>query len=123
MRNHKDLDVWNEAIEMSRLVYQLTSGFPQSEQFGLVSQMRRASVSVASNIAEGAARQGAKEFLKFLSIAAGSASELDTQLEISKRVEMGDTSGLERVQEAVNKVSKMLQGLMRSIRSKSQTNH
>lgn len=123
MQNHKDLDVWNEAIELSRHVYQLTAGFPKNEVFGLVSQMRRASVSVASNIAEGAARQGYKEFLQFLSIAAGSASELDTQLEISKRVGIGDEISLKRVQESTNKVSRMLQGLIRSVRAKSFTNH
>ena len=83
MKNHKDLDVWQQAIDLAQHTYEITKTFPKEELYGIVSQMRRSAVSVASNIAEGAARQGNKEFIEFLYIASGSASELDTQIEIS----------------------------------------
>ena len=79
MRNHKDLNVWKSSIQLAKQVYHVTDEFPKEETYGLVSQMRRAAVSVASNIAEGAARRGTREFIRFLHMAAGSASELDTQ--------------------------------------------
>lgn len=118
MKSHKDLDVWKEAIELAKTVYLVTQDYPKEEMFGLVSQMRRATVSIASNIAEGAARQGNKEFLQFLYIAIGSASELDTQIEISKTASMGDKEKLSEVQESVNRVARMIQGLIRSIKQK-----
>ena len=118
MKSHKDLDVWKEAIELARTVYLVTQDYPKEEMFGLVSQMRRATVSIASNIAEGAARQGNKEFLQFLYIAIGSASELDTQIEISKTASMGGKEKLSEVQESVNRVARMIQGLIRSIKQK-----
>ncbi|MCL0074336.1 four helix bundle protein, partial [Dehalococcoidia bacterium] len=83
MKTHKDLEVWKEAVKLSVICYDMTKGFPREEQFGLVSQMRRAAISIASNIAEGAARAGNKEFIQFLYISLGSASELDTQIEIA----------------------------------------
>ncbi len=79
---HKKLDVWQVATKKTQTVYESTKGFPEEEKFGLVSQMRRAAVSIPCHIAEGAARQGKREFKNFLSIAQGSLSELDTQLEL-----------------------------------------
>jgi four helix bundle protein len=73
-------------MELAKLIYRITSQFPSSEQFGLVSQLRRAVVSIPSNIAEGAACTGKREFLQFINIAQGSASELDTQLELAKEL-------------------------------------
>lgn len=83
MRPHHDLRVWQEAMALVTKVYALTGDFPADERFGLTSQIRRASVSVPSNIAEGAARGGWKEFVHFLTVARGSLSELDTQLRIA----------------------------------------
>ncbi len=117
--SHKDLDVWQQAIELSKTVYFLTGSFPKEELFGLSSQMRRAAVSIASNIAEGAARHGDREFLRFLHVAAGSASELDTQLEIAKGIKVGDNAQIDAVQESLEAVSKMLQGLIRSVKQRS----
>lgn len=105
-------------MELSVACYKVTRGFPKEELFGLVTQMRRAAVSIASNIAEGAARDSSKEFIKFLYISLGSASELDTQIEIAKRNEIGETSDLERLQLQTNKVSRMLQGLIRSVKER-----
>ena len=84
---HKDLDVWKEAIDMVTNIYRLTAEYPDSEKFGLVSQMRRAAVSVPSNIAEGAARGTNKEYVHFLNISLGSLSELETQVLISQNLE------------------------------------
>lgn len=80
VRNYKDLTVWQRAMQVVKAVYAVTGRFPENERFGLASQMRRAAVSVASNIAEGQARNGTKEFLQFLSHAGGSLAELETQL-------------------------------------------
>ncbi len=80
MRPHQKLDLWRKAIDFVLAIYRLTERFPKEEKFGLSSQMRRAAVSVAANIAEGAARTSVKEFMQFLSHSQGSASEVDTEL-------------------------------------------
>ena len=84
MRTHEDLEVWKQAVSLSVSIYKITASFPSDEKFGLTSQMRRAAVSIASNIAEGAARHSRREFVQFLAISAGSASEINTQLIIAK---------------------------------------
>jgi len=121
MRSHKDLDVWKQAITLAKIVYQTTGEYPKAEMFGLVSQMRRAAVSIASNIAEGAARHGNKEFIQFLYVAVGSASELDTQLEISKAAGFIEAGKFDAMQEAVSRVTQMLYGLIRATKSKQTT--
>ena len=83
---HKQLDVWQQGMVLVEMVYQLTSTFPVDERFGLSGQMRRAAVSIPSNIAEGAARATTRDYLHFLVMARGSLSELDTQLELSVRL-------------------------------------
>ena len=83
---HKDLEIWQLAMELVEITYKQTRHFPKEEQYGLCTQMRRAAISIPSNIAEGAARQGDKEYLRFLYIALGSLSELETQYLISKRL-------------------------------------
>ncbi len=82
-RAHRKLDVWRKSMDFVKEIYLITDKFPSSELYGLTSQMRRAAVSVPSNIAEGAARKGTKEYKQFLNIAQGSASELDTQIELA----------------------------------------
>jgi four helix bundle protein len=86
-RPHYNLEAWKEAMALVKGVYQITRTFPSGETFGLVSQMRRAAVSVPSNLAEGAARTSPKEFAQFLSVARGSLSELETQLLIAEEIE------------------------------------
>jgi four helix bundle protein len=120
VKTHKDLEVWRLAIELAKDVYAITSEFPREESFGLVSQMRRAAVSVASNIAEGAARNGDKEFVRFLYVALGSASELDTHIEISRAVLLSEPSRLEGLQGKVAKVAMLLSGLIRSVKHRSE---
>ena len=85
MKTHQDLDVWNESIDLTKIIYDFTKSFPRHELFGLSSQMQRSAVSVASNIAEGASRGSNKEFIKFLHYSIGSISQLDTQVYIAKK--------------------------------------
>jgi len=86
MRPHHKLDAWKQSIELVEDIYAITTVFPKSELYGLTSQLRRAAVSVPSNIAEGAGRNGTKEFAHFLSIAGGSLSEVETQLIIASKL-------------------------------------
>ncbi len=116
MKSHKDLEVWQQAIDLAELVYEVTKKYPKEELYGLTSQMRRCAVSIASNIAEGAARQGNKEFLQFLYTAVGSATELDTQIEISKRIHVMDNGSLKELQEMTTRITMMIHGLIRSIK-------
>jgi four helix bundle protein len=86
MNNYKELKVWQKSVDLSIEIYKLTKEFPGSEQFGLTSQIRRASVSIAANIAEGAGRNSQKEFVHFLGVAIGSAYEQETHLIISEKL-------------------------------------
>ena len=86
MGTHKDLDVWKLSIDFVEEIYRITEKFPSEERFGLISQLRRAAVSISSNIAEGAARKSDKENIQFLYVALGSIAEIETQLIISNRL-------------------------------------
>jgi four helix bundle protein len=114
----KDLVVWQRAVELTVDVYQLTSKFPESERFGLTNQMRRASVSVASNIAEGYGRSTKGEYVLFLGHARGSCSELETQIVIPKKLGFGSIPNLESSESLCNDVGRLLGALMKSIRLK-----
>lgn len=114
-RNHRSLKAWQKAIELVEHVYAATASFPREELFGLASQMRRAAVSVPANIAEGAARTGTKELLRFLGIAAASLSELDTHVEIAKRLGYLKDDSLQR---EIDAVSALLMGLHASVKKK-----
>jgi four helix bundle protein len=118
MNNHKDLEVWRKSVALAKDVYEATGDFPKDEVFGLTSQMKRAAVSIASNIAEGAARKGQQEFVQFLYIAIGSASELDTQIEIAKAIGIGNTDTLNQLQNSTDTVKAMLYGLAKSIKAR-----
>ena len=116
-RPHQRMQVWKDAIVLVERIYLVSAGFPDSERFGLSSQMRRASVSVASNIAEGAGRGSTAEYLRFLTIARGSLSELDTQLEIAKRLGyLADDAGASLL---LDQAFHRLNALIRSIRERS----
>lgn len=117
MRPHKKLQVWNRAIDFVTRIYGITTKFPEIEKFGLISQMRRAAVSIPSNIAEGAGRQSKREFRQFLSIAQGSSAELETQLIISRNLEFLQDEADELLEE-LDHISMMLNGLIRSLRIK-----
>ncbi|NCT67493.1 MAG: four helix bundle protein [Rhodanobacteraceae bacterium] len=91
-RPHQRLEVWQDAMTLVEMVYTCSSRFPDSERFGLTAQIRRAAISVPSNIAEGAARRSTPEYQRFLSIACGSLSELDTQFQIATRLGFVDST-------------------------------
>ena len=116
LRPHRKLDVWKMSMEFVREIYKVTESFPKSEVYGLTSQMRRSAVSIPSNLSEGAARKGAKEFGQFLNIAQGSISELDTQIELALMLNYINTEIHERLMEELNSISKMLFGLSRSLK-------
>ena len=113
-RPHRKLIVWQKAMDFVETVYHVTGRFPHEEQFGLVAQLRRAAVSVASNIAEGAARQTMKETLQALYIARGSISELDTQLEIAHRLRFLSEAQWIELLGPLDDMSRLLQGLISS---------
>jgi four helix bundle protein len=117
-QSFKDLVVWQKAIDLTVDVYKLTAKFPDSERFGLTNQMRRASVSVSSNISEGYGRATKGEYVQFLGHARGSCSELETQLIIAKRLGFGTQANLESADSLCNEVGRMLGGLIKSIRAK-----
>lgn len=113
--NHKDLDVWKKAIELVEVVYQFTKKLPESEKFGLFSQLRRASVSVPSNISEGAARKSDKEFVQFCYIALGSLAEVETQLILCQKLfNLKSEAELLKVEECM----KLLLGFIRYLKNK-----
>jgi four helix bundle protein len=107
-QGYKDLIVWQKSIKLVMSVYQLTQDFPSNEVYGLTSQMRRCSVSIPSNIAEGSKRRTQKDFKQFLAIAFGSAAELETQLEISKQLKFGDIKKYTVIENFLSEVMRML---------------
>ena len=117
-RGHKSLDVWKESVQFSVDIYRATEKFPKSEIYGLSSQLRRAAVSIPSNIAEGAGRQSNKEFLRFLDISVGSISEVDTQLEIAGRLSYLDESTKSELDNQLLSIAKKLAGLKRKLEQK-----
>lgn len=116
IKSHKDLIVWQKAIDFVVKIYSLSDDFPKSELYGLTNQMRRAAVSIPSNIAEGSSRKSRKEFIQFLYIASGSASELETQLIIAEKLNYFQDSELFG---KIIEIRKMLSGLISSLK----TNH
>lgn len=113
MNTHKDLDAWKTAMEMAVDIYRLTSSYPRCEVYGLSSQMRRACVSVASNIAEGAARQSKKDYIRFLYCSLGSCAELETQLELSYALGYLERDMLNILMCKQSRVAQMLTGMIR----------
>ena len=116
-RNHRSLKAWQQGIELVELIYAETRGFPKEELFGLTAQMRRAAVSVPANIAEGSARLGTRELVRFLSIAAASLSELDTHVEIARR--LGYLKD-DKLNERIDAVAALLMGLSASVKRRIQ---
>jgi carbamoyl-phosphate synthase large subunit len=114
-RHYKDLLVWQKGMALTKLVYELTAKFPADERFGLSAQMRRAAVSVPSNIAEGQARHGTKEFLQFLSHAEGSLAELETQILLSTELRFAQAVEVKPALQEIDELQKMLIALKRKL--------
>ena len=114
-QSYKDLNVWQKGIELAKLIYTLTAQFPAEEKFGLVSQMRRAAVSIPSNIAEGQARHTTGEFIQFISHAEGSVAELNTQLILATELHFCSDADAHPASELMDHLRRMLNGLRRKI--------
>jgi four helix bundle protein len=119
LQSYRDLLVWQKVMGLAVLAYRLTEQFPKREIYGLASQIRRAAVSVPSNIAEGYGRGSRKEYLQFLSIAQGSLKELETQVILAERLAFAPPAQARRLLSDSEVVGKMLGGLIRSLRVKS----
>ena len=117
MHNFRELKIWKESMELAREIYKLTKLFPDSEKFGLVSQMNRCSVSIPSNIAEGSSRNSKKEFIHFLNIALGSCFELETQLSLAKSFNYIDQGKCTELEIKMVSVQKMISGFRKTINS------
>jgi four helix bundle protein len=119
MRPHEKLDVWKKSIDFVVDIYKATEGFPKDERFGLTSQLRRAAVSIPANIAEGAARKSDKEFSYFLSNSQGSASEVETELLIARRLTFLQEIDHSALRSSLDEIGRMLTGLSRHVQQKT----
>jgi four helix bundle protein len=118
-KHYKELLVWQKGMNLAKLVYKLTMRFPAEERYGLTSQMRRAAVSVPSNIAEGQARRSTNEFIQFLSVAEGSLAELETQVSLSVELGFATHADVEGSLREIDELQKMLVALKRKLSSYS----
>jgi four helix bundle protein len=118
VQSYRELDVWQYAMELAEKCYQVTRTFPKEELFGLTSQIRRAVASIPANIAEGQGREHTKEFLQHLSIARGSLMEVETHLELSKRVGLMEQQQTEKLLALADRISRMLTGLRKALLQK-----
>lgn len=119
MRDFRQLNVWDEAHKLTLEIYKLTKEFPKEELFGLTSQMRRASVSIASNIAEGCGRGSNKEYAQFIQIALGSAYEIDYQILLAKDLGYLTNDVYKSLNERVDKTKRQLAALLKKVRESS----
>lgn len=115
IRSYRDLLVWQRAIQLVEECYRLTTEFPRSEEFGLKTQMRRAAISIPSNIAEGNSRHHTLEYCQFLSVALGSLAEIETQIELACRLNYVKKSDTQALNASCSEVGRMLHGLRTSI--------
>jgi four helix bundle protein len=115
IKSHRDLIAWQKAMNLTVEIYHVTKAFPREEMYGLISQMRRCSASIAANIAEGQGRRTSKEFQQFLMNARGSVCELDTHLELAKRVGYLSEAAHQELRGKNDEVGRILNGLIRSI--------
>ncbi|MEB2783407.1 four helix bundle protein [Algoriphagus persicinus] len=119
MHNFKELKVWQKAVDFAVKIYSITKSFPNEEKFGLISQMRRAGVSIPSNIAEGCAKTSGKSFVNSLEISLGESFGLETQMIILERVGVFDSNTASDMEKDLMKVQRMIVGLKTSIEAKS----
>ena len=117
--NHKDLDVWKKSVDFVTRLYQVTQKYPDNEKFGLTSQLRRAAVSIAANISEGAARSSDKEFIQFLYISLGSSSEVETLLTISNNLKFLNDEDYQLLTNLLTDLKKMILGLIKYLKTKT----
>ncbi|WP_428153706.1 four helix bundle protein [Brevundimonas sp.] len=121
LRTHRDLDVWKLSLDWVEAVYRCSASWPSDERFGLISQVRRAAVSVAANIAEGAGRNGTGEFVHFIGIARGSLAEVETHLLIASRLGYLTTDHLQTLLADMERIGRMLSGLSTRLKQRHKT--
>lgn len=119
MKSHKDFDVWKRSVQLVTYIYEVTKAFPKEEIYGLTNQIRRAAVSVPSNIAEGAARNHGKEFVQYLYIPLGSLSELEAQIIIRENLKYLQILDSTKIQNELSEIRKMILGLIRHLEIKN----
>ena len=117
-KSYKNLDVWQKSMKLVKVVYSVTKSFPKEELYALTSQIRRAAVSIPSNIAEGRAKRTTREFMRFVNIACGSVAELETQLLIGESLGYISAPHLEPLLEELNSIGRMLNGLYAGLEKK-----
>ena len=115
IKSYRDLIVWQKSMDLVIDIYEMTEKFPKSENYGLTSQMRRSAVSIPSNIAEGSRRSSRKDFRNFLQNAYGSGAELETQIEITKRIHFGEELHYQNVDGILSEVMRMLNSMIKSL--------
>lgn len=118
LKNYKDLNVWQESYQLCLIVYKVTKRFPENEKYGLTSQIRRAAVSIPSNIAEGYGRKTTQDYIRFLYIAYGSTCELETQILLSGDLGYLDKENLSGFQSKIGSIERMLKALIKSLENK-----
>ncbi|MDX2027147.1 MAG: four helix bundle protein [Alphaproteobacteria bacterium] len=121
VQSYKDLEVWQKSMDMVTAVYQVTKEFPKDELYTLTNQIRRSAISVPSNIAEGRGKRSTGDYIRFLNIAYGSISELETQLIISKNLGYVSSGKLDSLFTDINRIGRMLNGLISSLEGKQTT--
>ncbi len=118
IKSYRDLDVWKKAVALVTEIYRVTATFPKEETYGLTSQIRRSSISIPSNIAEGRGKRSTGDFIRFLNIAYGSLSEVETQLIIASNLHLMDATTMESLLESTSEIARMLNGLISSLETK-----
>lgn len=119
VNGHKNLEAWKEAMKLAELIYQHTESFPAKEQYGLTQQLRRAAVSVPSNLAEGAARHTTQEFIRFVATARGSLAEIETQILLAQTFGYLSAEGAEKVLKQYDSVARLTTRLFQSLKQKT----
>ena len=118
--SYRDLQVWHKAIALAKRIYELSKQFDADERFALTQQIRRAAVSIPSNLAEGCMRQSSKEFLQFIAVARGSLAEVDTQLILAREFAYISSDAYEKIYLDITEIGRMLAGLRNSLTTKNQ---
>ncbi len=115
VKSYRELIVWQKSVELAKKIYVLTQHFPKEEMYGLTSQLRRGSVSICCNIAEGQARNSTGEFKQFLGISKGSLAELETLLLLSREMQLMEASEYQVLSDSCEEINKLLNGLLKSL--------
>lgn len=115
-KNYENLNIWKKSIDFAFLIYQITKRFPREEFYGLVSQLRRAVISISSNIAEGAGRGSKKDFSRFISIASGSLNEVESQIYVASKLEYINQNDFDKTLNLIQKLGNMLGGFQKFLK-------